>query len=357
MGSAILESLGRSRRPRRDRLAPAGHLVGRRAVPAVAATPSATRPRPGRPCSTRVRLDPARVHPMPALDGPDGPDVDAAAARYAARAGRRRRPGCQDVPQFDVLMLGVGPDAHVASLFPEHPALHERGATTVAVRGAPKPPPVRISLTFPALCAARDVWFLVSGADKAAAVGLALSGSGEMQAPAAGVSGTRSTTWLLDRDAATHVPRQLIRRPAREATPGADAGTSAPGHRARGSPPASSPARTRERENAPVRADRGVLRVVGGRRSDVAPAHRCVVRLSGSAHGRAASAAPRRGWPRRRTRCGAPSRRPGASCTARPAARPAGSAWSCPAGRPQRGQSQVSGMPAPASSAKLGRVS
>ena len=110
----------------------------------------------------RVHLDPARVHPMPALDGPDGPDVDAAAARYArelaASAGRG-----EDVPQFDVLMLGVGPDAHVASLFPEHPALHERGATTVAVRGAPKPPPVRISLTFPALCAARDVWFLVSG--------------------------------------------------------------------------------------------------------------------------------------------------------------------------------------------------
>ena len=79
------------------------------------------------------------------------------------------------------------------------------------MRGAPKPPPVRVSLTFPALCAARDVWFLVSGADKANAVGLALSGSGEMQAPAAGVTGTRSTTWLLDRDAATHVPQALVR--------------------------------------------------------------------------------------------------------------------------------------------------
>jgi 6-phosphogluconolactonase len=81
----------------------------------------------------------------------------------------------------------------------------------VGVRGAPKPPPVRVSLTFPALCAARDVWFLVSGADKASAVGLALSGTGEMQAPAAGVTGTRATTWLLDRDAAAHVPRALVR--------------------------------------------------------------------------------------------------------------------------------------------------
>jgi 6-phosphogluconolactonase len=66
-------------------------------------------------------------------------------------------------------------------------------------------------MTLPSLCAARDVWFLVSGPDKAGAVGLALSGAGPLQAPAAGVVGTRSTTWLLDRDAATHVPTQLIR--------------------------------------------------------------------------------------------------------------------------------------------------
>jgi 6-phosphogluconolactonase len=160
-----------------------------------------------------VPLDPARVHPMPAADGPDGSDVDAAARRYvavlaaAAAVAHRGQP----VPEFDVLMLGVGPDAHVASLFPEHPALHEEEASAIGVRGAPKPPPVRISLTFPSLCAARDVWFLVSGEEKAGAVGLALSGAGRMQAPAAGVEGTRSTTWLLDRQAATHVPKKLIR--------------------------------------------------------------------------------------------------------------------------------------------------
>ena len=157
-----------------------------------------------------VRLDPARVHPMPASDGPDGADVDAAAARYAEQLAAAAPPG-RDVPEFDVLMLGVGPDAHVASLFPEHPALHERDASVIGVRGAPKPPPARISMTFRSLCSARDVWFLVSGADKAGAVGLALSGAGPMQAPAAGVTGTRSTTWLLDRDAATHVPKALIR--------------------------------------------------------------------------------------------------------------------------------------------------
>lgn len=157
-----------------------------------------------------VPLDPARVHAMPASDGPDGVDVDKAAAHYAQELAAAAPRG-HDVPEFDVLMLGVGPDAHVASLFPEHPALHERNASTIGVRGAPKPPPVRVSMTFPSLCSARDVWFLVSGADKAGAVGLALSGAGELQAPAAGVTGIRSTTWLVDRDAATHVPKQLIR--------------------------------------------------------------------------------------------------------------------------------------------------
>ena len=157
-----------------------------------------------------VPLDPARVHAMPSSDGPSGADVDAAAARYAEELASAA-PSGHDVPEFDVLMLGVGPDAHVASLFPEHPALHEHDASVIGVRGAPKPPPTRISMTFPSLCTARDVWFLVSGADKAKAVGLALSGAGALQAPAAGVTGSRSTTWLLDRDAAAHVPKALIR--------------------------------------------------------------------------------------------------------------------------------------------------
>ena len=157
-----------------------------------------------------VPLDPSRVHPMPSTDGPDGSDVDAAAARYAAELAAAAPRG-RDVPEFDLLMLGVGPDAHVASLFPEHPALHERDASTIGVRGAPKPPPVRVSMTFPSLCSARDVWLLVSGPEKAGAVGLALSGAGQMQAPAAGAVGLRSTTWFLDRAAAAHVPPQLIR--------------------------------------------------------------------------------------------------------------------------------------------------
>jgi 6-phosphogluconolactonase len=209
MGSAVLVSLGRS--PARDTIDWQNLNVwwgDERYLPAGDPDRNETQAREA--LLDTVPLDPSRVHPMPASDGPDGSDVDAAAARYAAELAQAAPHGLS-VPEFDVLMLGLGPDAHVASLFPEHPALHERDASTIGVRGAPKPPPVRVSLTFPSLCAARDVWFLVAGPDKAGAVGLALSGAGELQAPAAGVTGLRSTTWLLDRDAATHVPTQLIR--------------------------------------------------------------------------------------------------------------------------------------------------
>ncbi|MET7763785.1 6-phosphogluconolactonase [Streptomyces sp. NPDC005336] len=156
-----------------------------------------------------VELDPARVHPMPASDGPYG-DVDAAAEAYAAELARAARPENHGaVPSFDVLLLGVGPDTHVASLFPEMPAVRETERTVVGVRGAPKPPPVRISLTLPAIRAAREVWLLAAGEDKAKAVTIALSGAGEFQAPAAGAYGRSRTLWLLDRAAAAGLPREL----------------------------------------------------------------------------------------------------------------------------------------------------
>jgi 6-phosphogluconolactonase len=209
MGSEVLVSLGRS--PAKDTI-DWRHLNlwwgDERFLPAGDPERNETQAREA--LLDSVPLVSSRVHPMPASDGPDGPDVDAAAARYARELAAAAHGGHR-VPEFDVLMLGVGPDAHVASLFPEHPALHERDESTIGVRGAPKPPPLRVSMTFPSLCAARDVWFLVAGPDKAGAVGLALSGAGQMQAPAAGVVGLRTTTWLLDREAATHVPTQLIR--------------------------------------------------------------------------------------------------------------------------------------------------
>lgn len=159
-----------------------------------------------------VRLDPARVHAMPASDGPLGGDPEAAAEQYAEALTVATRPeNHADVPEFDVLLLGLGPDGHVASLFPELPALYEDRAV-VAVRGAPKPPPTRITLTLPSIQAAHEVWVLASGQEKADAVRLALSGAGPVQVPGAGARGRSRTLFLVDDAAAGRLPDD-VRKP------------------------------------------------------------------------------------------------------------------------------------------------
>jgi 6-phosphogluconolactonase len=147
---------------------------------------------------------PARVHAVPGPDGPDGDDPDAAAARYAAELARAAG-GAGDVPAFDVLMLGIGPEGHVASIFPGSPAAYATGSV-VAVRNSPKPPPTRVSLTFSAIQAAREVWVLASGAEKADAVAEALSGVSQDKLPAAGARGRDRTLFLLDEAAAAKLP-------------------------------------------------------------------------------------------------------------------------------------------------------
>ena len=160
----------------------------------------------------QLDLDPGRLHPMASSDGRFGPDVEASARAYAeelaAAAGSSNQIG---VPSFDVVMLGMGPDGHVASLFPEHPGVYEVERLVIAVRASPKPPPTRISLTFPAINQAREVWLLAAGSEKAAAVAMALAGAGNVAVPAAGVRGLSRTLWLLDRAAAAEVPPALTR--------------------------------------------------------------------------------------------------------------------------------------------------
>jgi 6-phosphogluconolactonase len=149
-------------------------------------------------------LAPGRVHPMPPSDGPDGDDPEAAAARYARTLAEAARPGHAPLPHFDVLLLGIGEDGHVASVFPEHPVVYE-ARPVAAVRGSPKPPPVRITLTLPAINTAEEIWIIAAGPDKAGPVSMALEGAGPHQIPAAGVHAVRTTLWLLDRAAATEV--------------------------------------------------------------------------------------------------------------------------------------------------------
>lgn len=149
----------------------------------------------------RVDLDPQRVHPMP-VD--NGQGVRAAAEAYAHEltdAG---------VDSFDLTLLGMGPDGHVASLFPGHASLDVDEPTVLAEVDSPKPPPKRTTLTLPWLNTSDEVWFLVAGEDKSDAVATVhrqthlpeLPGDA---LPAARVSGRSATVWLLDESAGRHM--------------------------------------------------------------------------------------------------------------------------------------------------------
>lgn len=157
-----------------------------------------------------VPVDPARVHPMPAGD-PARDDVEQAARDYAADLAALTSPEDHGpVPRFDVCLLGMGEEGHVGSIFPTSPAVYETERSVVAVHNCPKPPPVRITLTLPAIRASGEVWLVTTGAAKAAAVSMALGSAGEVALPAAGARGRSRTLWLLDRAAAGKLPRDLV---------------------------------------------------------------------------------------------------------------------------------------------------
>lgn len=158
-----------------------------------------------------IRIPDDRIHPMPGPWAAES-DVERAAAMYADELASAARPEDHaPVPSMDVLLLGIGPDGHVASLFPEQPALHD-DRSVAAVHGSPKPPPTRVTLTLPTLNAARQAWILASGAGKAGAVRLALTeGAGAYQVPAAGVRARERTLFCLDEDAASMLPATLGR--------------------------------------------------------------------------------------------------------------------------------------------------
>ncbi|WP_232663684.1 6-phosphogluconolactonase [Pseudonocardia sp. TRM90224] len=158
-----------------------------------------------------VRVDPAKVFPMGADTGTGPAGADAAAAEYAQLLAAAARPEDHGpVPSFDVVLLGMGGEGHTASVFPHSPAVYETERTVVAVHGCPKPPPTRVSLTLPAIRKAAEVWIITTGEAKAGAVALALGGAGEVAIPVAGARGRRRTRWLLDRAAASKLPRDMV---------------------------------------------------------------------------------------------------------------------------------------------------
>lgn len=141
-----------------------------------------------------LHLPPDQVHPMPGRDGQMDPD--AAAYSYARDLGDTI---------FDVCLLGMGPDGHVASIFPDHASFDPTTAMVIGVSDSPKPPSERISLTLNAINQSKAVWMLVTGEDKAEAVAKAIAGDWFL--PAARVHGTQETLWFLDSAAASLLPR------------------------------------------------------------------------------------------------------------------------------------------------------
>jgi 6-phosphogluconolactonase len=110
------------------------------------------------------------------------------------------------VPNFDVVLLGIGPDGHCSSLFPDHPSASDESGPVIAVRNSPKPPPMRFSLSFAGLDGANEIWAIASGPGKADAVARALGGADPVHVPSAGAQGRHRTLWLLDQDAAADLP-------------------------------------------------------------------------------------------------------------------------------------------------------
>ena len=123
---------------------------------------------------------------------------EGAAEAYAAEVA------AAGLPAWDVALFGMGPDGHIASLFPGHPVyLADEGADAVAVLDSPKPPPTRITLTLASIVRAREVWVVAAGAAKADVVARALRGDSSL--PASRVRGTDRTLWLIDAEASTAI--------------------------------------------------------------------------------------------------------------------------------------------------------
>ena len=152
-----------------------------------------------------IDIPSSNVHAMPASDGEFASDLAAAALAYEQVLAANAEPG-NPTPNFDVHLLGMGPEGHINSLFPDTPAVREATRMVVSVEDSPKPPPQRITLTLPAIQRSREVWLMVSGAAKAEAAAAAIGGADPVSVPAAGAVGLETTLWLLDKEAAAQLP-------------------------------------------------------------------------------------------------------------------------------------------------------
>ena len=141
-----------------------------------------------------LKLDLSKIHEFPSTD--NGLDLQQAAAEFAAHVETVK-------PHFDLVLLGMGPDGHIASLFPGKP-LPASGLWIIAEEDSPKPPAQRLSFTYDALNSADEVWFVVAGADKQDAVSVAMGDQPE-DLPVGRVHGRILTQWFIDSTAGAKV--------------------------------------------------------------------------------------------------------------------------------------------------------
>ncbi|MBE7324373.1 6-phosphogluconolactonase [Nocardioides sp. Y6] len=139
----------------------------------------------------------SHVHRVPSSDATES--VESAAALYTDALATH------GVDGFEVVVLGLGPDGHVASLFPGRHQVSDTTLGAVAVHDSPKPPPLRVSLTLPVLNSARSVLFIAAGSGKSAAVAAAHQPGPALDCPARAVRGRVETGWFLDEGAASEL--------------------------------------------------------------------------------------------------------------------------------------------------------
>lgn len=155
---------------------------------------------------SKLDLDPAKVHLFPVYN-PKSPDsmtlqLETAVYSFNKVVAKYASPTTGFV-YFDVTLLGMGPDGHIASLFPGH-AIPAPGVSIIAEHNSPKPPPQRLSFTYEAICHSEEIWFVVAGQDKAQAVAVAFSDQ-PTRLPVGRVAGQSKTLWLIDQAAASAI--------------------------------------------------------------------------------------------------------------------------------------------------------
>lgn len=142
-----------------------------------------------------ISIKSADTHMMAAADGRKDPHESA--AEYEAELGSTT---------FDITLLGIGKDGHVASLFPNHPSSEPTSRAVIGVTDSPKEPSERISLTAGSLNRSHEVWYLATGTGKAHAVSATLEGDPLL--PGSQIKGDVATVWFLDQAAAEELPAQ-----------------------------------------------------------------------------------------------------------------------------------------------------